>query len=257
MCFAIKIDQPYALFSRRPPLTWPIPGTNLMATLSPHELVIEGFSVSIPVGEASFSAFLDLKKGEIRVFIKEGALYFRYRIKAQGDGIHIIFDRGQKKRYFIPCVVTRPMRLEELSCGVYKKPEVERVKERGELREILPFRFMGAQWFSHNFPFSTGQSFADLRRLFVDEGITIPAKLPCGRVTNLLWDETLEVDFLWSNGRLQKVILTPLVSGERPFFFPGESCRLRYGKKDKGTLVKKGQILSFKKGIKLFLDRFM
>lgn len=285
MRFKIKIDQPYAPFTHQPGAHIPVPGTDLVAVIDPARLEIGEFVLDLPLTShvTDFSAHLDLKKGIIFVYVTCGKEYWRYHIKAAGQGIHIVFDRGFTKRFLIPATVTRPLFLEEISTGIYKNQEWERLIKRGDLKEIIPLWFMASQWYKKDHPpealgdftmgFSalfypkkremTGYKGPDgvfpltyLRSLFAQlEGDcltlmpSLPKPLVCGRAKLRLGDNCL-VEMLWSNGALKKAVITPFMDQEVILDFPGKSCRFL------GKEARKGQLLSCKKGIKLFLDHF-
>ncbi len=294
MCFSIAVDQPYAPFTHQPGSTLRIPGTSLEAVIYPSKLTIGNFSIEVPLKESAreFTAILDLKKGAIFVTVKTAIDYFRYRIRANSEGITILFDRGWKKSFFIPCGVKRVEVSEQLSTGSYKKQEWEQIQKRGDLKEILPIWFMAACWFEEGkLPSNLIESFkegftaifapkkdqsytgykgmaasfplADFRALFAthqDGMITLMesalALLVSGRLQNLKIDTLFTADLLWSNKALKQAILKPLISGVCNINFPGKACRLRLNKKDKGRILTRGESLSFSLGQPLFLDRF-
>lgn len=293
MCFSIAIDQPYAPFTHEPGATLRIPGTNREAIIYPGRLEIGEFSFDLPLEERAvdFTALLDLKKGAIFVNVRTKSAYFRYRIKAAAvdEGITVVFDRGLRKRFFIPCVVEKPKSFAWLSTGVYKKQEWESVQKRGNIAEILPIWFMASQWFEEGempenllatFQESFGAIFTpraarhtgykgacasfpfkDFQALFAQYGekslrLSFPHYLACGRVQNLTVDSDFSLDLLWSNKQLKQAIIRPFVDQTCTLHFPGKSCRLRFNKKDKGRTLLSGETLSFIAKQRLFLDRF-
>ena len=294
MCFSIAIDQPYAPFTHQPGSSLRIPGTSLEAVIYPSKIIIGNFSIELPLGETadSFTALLDLKKGAIFVTVKTPIDYFRYRIRSGGEGVTILFDRGWKKSFFIPCAVKRIDVLEKLSTGNYKKQEWEQIQKRGDLKEILPIWFMAACWFQEgSLPINLIESFkegfsaifapnnkechtgykglpagfpiADFRAFFASYHASIitimgsiPSLLVSGRVQNLKIENLFRVDILWSNGSLKKCIIMPLESRTCTLVFPGKTCRLRLNKRDKGSIFKRGDSFLFSLGKPLFLDRF-
>lgn len=294
MCFSIKIDQPYAPFTHKPGAKIPIPGTDLFALIYPAKVLIGAFSFILPLEERAkeFTAILDLKKGAIFVTVKTKSAYFRYRIKAEGEGAVLLFDRGIKKRALIPCAVKRPLCLEQISSGVYKKQEWELVQKRGDLKEILPLWFMASQWFEKgeepqdlvesfqegfraifapqeeevytgykgskaSFPLKALRSyFAHYEKNRLELLPKVPACLTCGRAERLNLENLFSIDLLWSNARLKQAIITPHETGSALLVFPGKECRLRLKKKDPGTVIRSGESLSYTADQRLYLDRF-
>ena len=283
MGFAIQINQLYAPFTRTAGQFFQLFGTDQTVQIFPEKLVVgDQFLLEIPLSSrvTSFEAFQDLKKGIITVYIKE-KVYWRYTISTKPDGIQIFFERGKegfKKDYFLPSVVKKPETLELVSCGVYKKQEWEKILRRSDLKEILPLFFLASQWykgkpreekelvegFFNDFtgilcPKKTALSHESLREFFVvfDPHLHLLPKVltDCGRAKNLHAGKAL-VDLEWRSWKLQKAVVLPTEDLTFSVPNPFKSCRLRLNAKDRGRVLKKGQILTFEKGIKVFLDRF-
>ncbi len=153
----ITISERLRPFSHRPGQATLIPGTTLVAFIYPNKLVVhdqfEGnqiadldLSITGPVRE--FTVEQDLEQGCVTVWGQTEGGFVRYRLLplTGGRGVQLAVDKGPKQ--FLGGQETMLIGEEgdladvgideRLSLGMSKKLEWDRVRQRADLREILP-----------------------------------------------------------------------------------------------------------------------
>lgn len=135
----IEVQERYRPFSHLPGTISLVPGSFVSAQIFPAKVVLhdlkEGstreiqFDFQGPI--EPFTVETDLERGWIRVFGRAASGYFSYRILSENGKVVIVHK--EDKREF-PLSTNE----ERLSLGVTKKQEWERIKKRGDMREIFP-----------------------------------------------------------------------------------------------------------------------
>lgn len=133
----INIGERLRPFSHQPGTVFPVPFTDQGVALYPTAIRVEPsgelihLDVEGPIDD--FTGVLDLERGEVRIFGKGKSSPFCYWICADGDNI---FCSKAK-----PVVKTPPLPIERLSLGMSKKLDVDLLKRRNLLSELLPIWF--------------------------------------------------------------------------------------------------------------------
>ncbi len=144
----IVISQKLRPYSKLSSVTAALPLTGARATVHPARLLLQNgakmllFDWDLAAPLSDFTVFLHLDRAEIFVFSRE----LRYRITAK-EGI--LFEKTPKnfkyaKNEIIPVPFTsieRPATMERLFLGVDKAQDVDMMRRRMDLKEILPFWF--------------------------------------------------------------------------------------------------------------------
>ncbi len=161
----IEIHERIRPFSRTPGTWLPIPGSFWAASIYPAEIRmrswISGETFILPVQISGpvtqFIATSDWERGGISVSFKEVNGWFRYwlfdrnGLKLYQEKGHAIQDGVSSPIEMVDSMPVKEERaLERLFLGSTKKQEIEAVKRRGLLEEILPFWFQ----FGYILPYS-------------------------------------------------------------------------------------------------------
>jgi hypothetical protein len=166
-------------FSHAPGSSALLPKSYWKAIAYPSLLILEG-----PKGEKiqifwemaekmeNFTLFQDLKRGEIEVSGRLGAEFFRLFLQKENENIRLFVKKAPKeglnakistsfsksgseeKRFFSGQEIFFPVgepsfsptSFEYLSLGLHKKMDVDLIRKRGDLKEILPLWFLLDQW---------------------------------------------------------------------------------------------------------------
>lgn len=157
----IKIAQRYRPFSHSLGTISPIPGSCYSAEVFPALIRIHGLKSPLEIHFdlkgpfQGFTCMQDLEKGVLRIFGENASGYFRYLLQATESGLALTLEKAKEKvciKYgkdweeLIPrerVVVVRgsfslPAPAERLSLGLDKAQDMDLMKRRGDLREILP-----------------------------------------------------------------------------------------------------------------------
>ena len=151
----ISISQKYKPFLHLPGSSVIVPGTRIPCKIYPIRIVIYGeweriieLPLSGPVKD--FTVQLDLEEGCIRVFGTFQQGYVRYFICGQEDGVHLFLDKGPDflKPFFSEKTKTFPKldKQERLSFGSHKAQDMELIRRRVDVLEILPLWYSAAAW---------------------------------------------------------------------------------------------------------------
>lgn len=142
-CFKITIADRFRPFSHEPGVVLPVPYSHYTAEIYPSNVIfrslIDDEVVSFPF-EASgaidqFTALCDLERGYITVSFKSSGAFHRYKI-FYDQKIHVA-----KEDTGIPLRVLK----ERFALGNTKQQQIEKVRSRMDLEEILPLWFMLGQ----------------------------------------------------------------------------------------------------------------
>ncbi len=177
----IQITETMRPFSHLPGASALLPKSLWKVTAFPALLVLQGpcgekITICLQLAEkmSAFVLFLDLMRGEIEMSGRVGAEFLRLIVKVEEKKICLEVKKAPKngvacrlktqvsttlapdsqlfsgqKFYFIVDLPDFPCRsLERLSLGVHKKQDIDLIRRRGDLKEILPLWFLLSQWLS-------------------------------------------------------------------------------------------------------------
>jgi len=143
----IRVRERLLPFSHLPGVSAVIPGTRSFVKVFPTRLILNETVFDFPLRGATegFTVVKDLERGEIRVFGK----WFEYILKKKERGITLNFTRspwGREERLLIADASSLELPREKLFLGCLKAQDVEKIRQRRNLSEILPFIFHLGKW---------------------------------------------------------------------------------------------------------------
>jgi hypothetical protein len=147
----ICIAKKNAPFSHQPGMCFLIPHTSLGVCLFPTRLVflnLKGHSAPAPIDlplKGPFKDFTvqqDLGRGHLTVWGWSQEGYFRYHIKAELDHVVLVWEKAPRSdlqnRVLCSSVEMQPLSQERLSLGMHKAQEWPAIRNRLNLKELIP-----------------------------------------------------------------------------------------------------------------------
>lgn len=133
-------------YSHRPGASCLIPGTSHILRAFPTRIEIgpHAFDLSVRGPVRSFTVLQDLEKGHVEVFGHAQEGYYRIKIWADPNGLHLLSDRGLRlidEHLPYPALPQKPR--ERLSLGSHQSQNIE---DKRELTQIAPLLFALGQW---------------------------------------------------------------------------------------------------------------
>lgn len=262
-----------------------LPGTNLLLTVSSHE--IRGDHFLVPTGEDPFTrpfmVELDLERSCIWVQIKKK----RLKIRAKESQIHISYIRPEKKEFCIafPSSSSFPKEVERLSLGSFKKQNWDLLVKAQNQRGILPILYLLSQksvsnkkgvlnpgwkedFYRHFESIGTFRNegsyaalFQEIRALFFEEKegsffFLFKNSFASGKLSNIQTSFG-SLSFEWAKGRVKRLEFQPKQDCFIPFRFPSVIRSFRCRLDGKAWLQNGKEPLEFKANQSYFFDRFM
>lgn len=175
-CFKITIADRFRPFSHEPGIVFPVPNSHYAVEIYPSRLHFysllnqEKFSHDLDAKGSieNFTALCDLERGGITVSFKSQGIFQR---------VHIFYDEQMHVLKEAPGL-TLPLRKpkERFSLGNAKMPQVERLRARRDLEEILPLWFMMGQAMPETAPVTELESLNQILSLFQasTKGLLVP-----------------------------------------------------------------------------------
>ena len=144
---------------------------SLLVLTGPEEKKIE-IAWTLLERMENFTQFLDLKRAEIEVSGRLGTQFLRMFLRCEEESIRLFIKKapkegvgaritasfphsplhegrifsGQEIVFDAGCKNFSPQMLEYLSLGLHKKLDVDLIRRRGDLKEVLPLWFLLSQW---------------------------------------------------------------------------------------------------------------
>lgn len=175
-CFKISIADRFRPISHEPGIHFPVPYSHFAVEIYPSRLHFysltdrETFSRELDAkgGIENFTALCDLERGVITVSFKSEGEFLRYKIFYDNQ-IHVERDVSG-----LALPLMKPA--ERLSLGSAKKQQVEKIRGRMDLEEILPLWFMLGQAMPKTASFPALESLNQVLTLFQSstKGLFVP-----------------------------------------------------------------------------------
>ncbi|MFA6119113.1 MAG: hypothetical protein WCT85_04020 [Parachlamydiales bacterium] len=172
----IKIKQKPVLISHKIGSSFLIKNTSFFVTIYPGLLWFKDLNskkqfrlfLNFQGPQKRFTVLHDLKNGQLKIFFETNLGFFSYKIKNDSNKKLILFFENlpnnvteiksdsdanfkkisAKESISLPIEQINDLQVEEqLSFGVLKKQDIELIKKREDLLEILPFIFMLSQYY--------------------------------------------------------------------------------------------------------------